>query len=555
MVKVFAQKARFLFQKKQTSIFSAALVIMVTVALSRVLGLIRVRMLAERFTADELGVYFAAFRLPNLLFELLVMGALSTAFIPVISQLIARGKNKEVFYVTSSVINIATVIFTIITLLLLVFLKETSMAIAPGFNKEELNTMILFARIMLVGQVVPLLIGNFLTGLLQSFRLFLIPALAPVLYNVGIIIGIIFLSPSQGLYGAVYGVVIGAILFLAVQIPLVYSLGYRHLFVIDHKDKDVRTIGKLMLPRTFGIAASQIDATVDLMLASLLGTRNVTIFNFAQQLQFLPVGLIGIPIATAALPSLSTSRELNNIEEFKDLFVKAFHQILFFVLPISTILIVLRIPIVRLVFGAERFDWPATVLTGMTVAYFSISLFAQSIVHLLTRAFYALNDSKTPVVGSIIAIITNIILSFLLILRYNLPVWGLGLSASVASIINAIILFLILHKKIGKFDLFNLIVPVIKMGTATVITGISLYIPMKLLDKLIFDTTRTINLIMLSTIATSIGLLVYIFVSWVLELEEVALFSLLAKKFVRVKQLFIETPREVVNEGDIQHSS
>lgn len=554
MVKLFARKAAFLFQRKQTSIFSAAVVIMTTVAASRILGLVRDRMLAARFTADELGIYFAAFRLPNLLFELLVMGALSTAFIPVISGLITKNKDKEAFHVASSVINIGILAFLVVSTLLFIFSKEVATVIAPGFNEEELNRLATFTRIMLLGQVPPLLIGNFLTGILQSYKLFIVPALAPVVYNIGIILSIIFLTPTLGLYAPVWGVVIGAVLFLIIQIPLVYSVGYRYRFTADYKNKDVRTVGKLMLPRTFGMAVSQIDTTVDLILASLLGARNVTIFNFAQHLQLVPIGLFGIPIATAALPSLSASNVKQSRNEFINLLVSSFNQILFLVLPASVILIVLRIPIVRLVFGAERFDWQATVITGKTLAAFSISLAAQSVIHLLTRAFFALHDSKTPVVIGIVSIIINTVLSIIFISLLKLPIWGLGLSASIASIFNATLLMTILYKKLKGINLDKFLIPTLKMGIATIITGVSLYVPMKLLDQLIFDTTRTINLLMLTAVATSIGLLVYIFISWVLALEEVALFIVFAKKMVKVKQIFINTPAEVIESTDI-HSA
>ncbi len=551
MVRVFARRAQLLFQKKQTTIFSAAVIIMTTVALSRILGLVRDRMLTARFTPEELGIYFAAFRLPNLIFELIVMGALSTAFIPVISGLIAKDKNEEAFRVASSVINIGTIIFVAITSLLFIFSQQVGRIIAPGFSDYELREWITFTRIMLVGQVAPLLIGNFLTGILQSFRLFIVPALAPVVYNLGIIGAILFLTPTVGLFAPVWGVVIGAVLFLLIQIPLMFSVGYKYSLVADYKNKEVRTVGKLMLPRTFGLAISQIDATVDLILSTLLGTRNVTIFNLAQHLQLVPVGLFAIPIATAALPSLSTSFVNGSKNEFKNLVVHAIHQILFFVLPASVLLIVLRIPVVRLVFGADRFDWPATVLTGKTLAAFSISLFAQSIIHLLARAFFAYHDSKTPVVIGVAAITINIILSIFFINTLKLPVWGLGLSASIASIINALLLFIVLYQKIDGVELKSFLVPIVKMGIATIITGISLYVPMKLLDQLIFDTTRTVNLIMLTAIASSIGLFVYIFISWVLALEEIALFIVFAKKVVKVKELFIETPQEVTEGSDV----
>ncbi len=552
MVKVFANNARLLFKRQQTSIFSASIVIMSTVAASRILGLVRDRMLAGRFSVDQLGIYFAAFRLPNLLFELLVMGALSTAFIPVITGLISKNKKEEAFVVATSVINITVVVFFFITLLMFIFSRQIAIVIAPGFNEAELADLIIFTRIMLVGQVIPLLVGNFLTGVLQSFRLFIIPAIAPVIYNIGIIFAIFFLSDTIGLYAPVIGVVIGAILFFIIQIPLVYSMGFRFKPILDYKNKHVRIVGKLMLPRTFGMAISQIDATVDLILATLLGARNVTIFNFAQHLQLVPIGLFGIPIATASLPSLSAASTNKVKADFKNILVSAFHQILFLVLPASVILVVLRIPLVRLVFGADRFDWEATVLTGKTLAAFSISLFAQSIIHLLTRAFFALHDSKTPVIIGICAILINVFTSISFITIIGFPIWGLGLSASIASIFNASLLFIVLYSKIGGLDLVKFTKPIAKMIFATIVTGISLYAPMKLLDELVLDTTRTINLILLTVIVTLIGLFVYIFISWVLALEEVTLFSAFAKKVIKVRQLLLDPGREV-SEGDTQH--
>ncbi len=552
MVIFLTKKTIYLFRKKQTSIFSAAFIIMVAVALSRFLGLIRDRMLTARFTADELGIYFAAFRLPNLLFELLVMGALTTAFIPVISRLIGRNKEAEAFRLVSDIINIGLFLFFLFAFFFFLFSDQIAKLIAPGFTSHEREKLIIFTRIMLFGQVPFLLMGNFFTGLLQSYKLFIIPALAPVVYNAGIILGIFFLTPFFSLYGPVWGVVIGAFLFLAIQIPLIYSLGYRYQLTANLKNPAVKTVGKLMLPRTFRMAVSQIDTTVDLILASLLGARNVTIFNLAQHLQLVPVGLFGIPIATAALPSLSLKSFKEDREEFVNLLVNSFNQIIFFVLPASILLVVLRIPIVRLVFGADRFDWQATILTGQTLAAFSLSLTAQSVVQLLARAFFALEDSKTPVLIGIISIVFNTLLSVFFLLFLKLPIWGLGLSASLASLLNALLLLIVLQKRI-QIKLSQILLPFLKILFATLITGVFLYVPMKLFDQLIFDTTRTINLLLLTGTVSLIGLVVYLFISWVLALEQIALFLILAKKVVNVKQILLETPQEVVEGGEVNN--
>lgn len=535
--------------RRQTSIGSAALILASMVATSRFLGLIRDRLLAARFSADELGVYFAAFRIPNLLFELLVMGALTTAFIPVFTRYLTGGKEGEAWRMAAIIINTSLILLAAVAVPLFIWAPTVSRLFAPGFTSEQIAQMAQFTRVILILQVAPLLVGNFFTGILQSFRSFLVPAIAPVVYNIGIIVGIMTFTSSLGLLAPVVGVGLGALLFMMIQIPVLGSLGYRHMFIMDLKHKGVRDVFKLMGPRTLGLGATQIDTTVDLMLASLLGARMVTIFNFAQHLQQLPVGLFGATIAQAALPTLSLSAANNEKGELKRAITTSLHQMLFFILPVSVLFIVLRTPIVRLVFGASRFDWDATVLTGMTLSMFSLSLGAQAVVHLLARAYYALYDSKTPVVIAVGSIFVNTVLSVLFITWFGMPVWSLGLSTSIASIAHAVVLFMCLDKRLELFSRIELFVPLIKMGVAALAAGVAIYIPLKLFDQLVFDTTRTFGLILLTGTATSIGLVVYFFLSWVMGVGEVHSFLSMIKRVRRVPAILLEPAREVINGG------
>lgn len=520
---------------------------MTAVFLSRIMGLLRDRLLTARFTPHQLGVYFAAFRLPNLIFELLVMGSLSTAFIPVFSKYLSQKRKKEAFKMASSLINIGGLILFFLTLPLLFFAPQFCQLIAPGFSDQEIELMASFTRIMILAQAFPLLIGNFLTGILQSFNRFLIPALAPVIYNVGIITGVLLFSSRLGLYGPVLGVVLGAFLFMIIQVPLALWLGYRHVFVFNLDHQGVKEVGRLMLPRTLGLAVSQIDSTVDLILASFLGAGSVAVFNFAQHLQQVPIGLFGAPIAQAALPLFSRFSNEKSLKKFRENFLGSFHQILFLVLPSSVLLIILRIPMVRLVFGADRFDWQATVLTGKTLALFSLSLFAQGLVHLLARAFYALHDTKTPVKIGAFCVLINTLLSVLFIKVFVWPVYALGLSASIASVLNFGFLLFFLNEKVNGFNKKRLFWPAIKIFTASGITAVFLYIPMKLLDQLVFDTTRTINLLFLTGIASFSGLSCYLFLAWFFEIKEVGTFLDLIKRLARARKIFFETSREVIN--------
>ena len=539
----------FFFSKKQSSVRSAATVLMSMVLVSRVLGLIRDRLLASRFDPDILGVYFAAFRIPNLVFELLVMGTLTAAFIPVFTKYITDNKEDDAWRISSTLIHACTILFALFSVPLLVYTDWVCRLIAPGFSPSQITQMIGFTRFMIVFQVFPLLIGNFFTGILQSYNLFFAPAAAPVIYNIGIIVAIVTLTPFLGIWAPVVGVGIGALLFICIQIPSLIAVGYTHKPVLDLSHKGVREVGKLMIPRTVGLAVSQIDTTVDLILSTLLGARMVTIFQFAQHLQMLPVGLFGTSVAQAAFPLLSQASARNDKELFKKTLISGVNQMLFFIMPMSVFFIVFRIPIVRLVFGASRFDWAATVATGMTLSAFSISLFAQSISSLFTRAFFALYDSKTPVLIGVVTILLNATLSIFFVSYMKYPVWSLGLSTSIASILNTLLLYVLLSRKLPSFGVADIGASPVKITIAALVMGIALYIPLKLLDQLVFDTTRISGLILLTGVSGFIGISCYLFFVWVLGVSELQSFLSLLDKVRKPKQVVLEPAQEVVNNG------
>lgn len=524
---------------------------MLMVLVSRILGLVRDRLLSGRFLPDELGVYFAAFRLPNFLFELLVTGAITAAFIPVFSRLLTEKKAEKAWQMTAVLINLSLVVLLLIMVPILIFTREISAILAPGFSERELSTMVNFTRFMLMAQVLPLMIGNYFVGVLQSFSLFFLPAIAPVVYNLGIITGIVIFSPQFGLFGAVLGVGLGAGLFLAIQLPLVWKLGWRPVWRFDIKTPGVLEVLRLMAPRTFSLTIAQIDTTVDLMLASLLGTRMITIFNFAQQLQLLPIGVFGVTIAQAALPTLSQNASQADYVKFKTTIITAAHQMLFFVLPAAALFMVLRIPIVRLVFGAARFDWQATVLTGQTLSMFSISLFAQALSQLLARGFFALYDSRTPMIIGIGNIFFNTLLSIVFIQVLGWPIWALGLSTSVASILQVSFLYIFLSRRVGGFSALDTFLPVAKMLVAAATTGLALYVPLKLFDQLIFDTTRVFGLLLLTGMTGTIGISCYLFLSWVLGVGEVKPLFLLFNK-LRRQHLVLFNPVSELTDGEVR---
>jgi len=535
-----------IIHRKQGTLGSASVVLMAMVIISALFGLVRYRIMNDRFLPDQTGIFLAAFRLPNLLFELLAMGGVSAAFIPIYTKYINVNSNEEGFKLASFVINWAMVIVFLLSMPIFIWTEPISRIMAPGFNDLQINQMSDFTRFMIFFQVMPLVLGNFLTGILQSHRLFIIPAIAPILYNIGIIIGILLFSSGIGIFSAVIGVAIGAALFVIIQIPTLYFIGYRHIIKLNISHQGVRDTGRLMLPRIIGMGASQIDSTVDLALASFIGPKAITAFFLAQSLQQVPIRLFATTISQAALPSLSHLTASSDLELLKKSIIQAFELVAFFVLPISMFLIVLRIPVVRIIFGASLFDWEATVMTALTLSMFGFSLIAQSGTQLFRRVYYALYNTKIPMFISFSSIIVNIICSVYFLWVVKLPSWALGMSTSIARWVNVILLVLVLVNKFKIFSLFELIKEPIKMFVASVISTISVYVLLKLLDQLVIDTTRVFGLVVLTIISSAIGGMIYLFISWVLGIGQFKSMLNIFKKFRQLKFFFYEPAGDLV---------
>lgn len=512
---------------KQTNIFSAALFIILTTVFSQLLGLFKYRILVSFFGAsDDLGVFFAAFRVPDFIFSVVIAGALSTSFIPIFSEYVAHNKRREADLFTSSLLTIGVLFYIVVSILIIIFAFPLASSIAPGFSTSELRLM---AQFMIVIQLAQLffILGTVATAVLQSLQHFLIPGMATAFYNLGIIIGLLLLAPFIGIYAASIGVVIGSFLFFIVQVPVLIHSGFTYKPILDFKNGVMKVI-QLMIPRSMTLIVTQLAITANVFFASFLGARSLVIFDLAQTLVLAPVVLFGQSIAQASFPALS--QKTHDKKTFNHIFVSSFTQILYLTLPIAALLAVLRIPVVRLFFGASRFDWAATVDTGRTLAYFSIAIAPASLMYLFARAFYAYKDTKTPLVVTIITVGVNIFLSYLFLLVLGLPIFFLAGAFSIANVLAIILLFFLLDKKIS-LPKKHIIVTTIKIGICAFLTGIALYIPIKLLDQLVFDTTRTINLILLTGIASLAGFLTYVFFTWIFKIQEASYILAVIKKF------------------------
>lgn len=524
-----------LLNHSSKTVFSAAVILAVTALTSRVLGLFRDRLLAGKFGAgDALDAYFAAFRLPDLIYCILVTGAISSAFIPVFAQYWQKDR-KEAWHLTSGVFNLISLILVGLALLFVFLAPWLISVIAPGFTGEKRELTVALTRIMFLS---PIFLGmsSVLGGVLQYFHRFFVYSLAPIFYNLGIIFGIIFLVPSFGLKGLAWGVVLGAFLHFLIQLPsAVYSgFHWQKTFTIFHEG--IRKIIKLTIPRTIGLIGTQINFWVITAIGSTLASGSIAVFNFSNNLQYVPIGIIGISFATATFPVLAKSVAEKDKENFSRGFFSTFNQVLFWVLPISVIFFLLRAQIVRVVLGTGQFGWADTRLTAAALGIFSLSVFAQSLIPLLSRAFYSFHDTKTPVLISIFSVILNIVFSFIfvrLLTGENLfssfvsqslkleglkdfSVLGLAIAFSLASILN---FFLLIRKFSRKVDFWKrkaILDSLVKMILSCILMAIVIYVLLYFFAAIV-NTRTFVGIFIQACGAAGGGIIVYFLTALILK--------------------------------------
>jgi putative peptidoglycan lipid II flippase len=521
--------------KSQNTILSAAAVIFVSSGLSAILGIFKNRLLASYFgVSDQLAIFYTADRIPNLVFSVLIVGAISTIFIPVFMSELKKSRDKA-FGTASTVICATFLFFLVAGSGVYIFSQDIIRLLGVGkFTQGQVVLGSNIMRLMLISQFV-LVGGSLVSSLLQAYKYFLVPAIAPILYNAGMIIGIVFLSKTYGIYGPAYGTIIGAVLHLLIQIPAIKHTGFTPFLKLDWHDKGFAQLLELAPPRVLSVLITSALATINNSFALLISEASVVYLKFGTQLMSFPVTLFGASIAAACLPTLSAEDGSDGYVQFKKTFLTSLHQMNFLVLPASAILLILRIPVVRIVFGVSNFPWSATVSTGLILGIFTFSIFPQSAVYLISRAFYAVKDTLTPVKVSVVTAVINIALSLIFIGVFHWGVWAVALSFVITSFLDMVFMLRLLGKKIGGFDFWELMKPFLKMSLASTAMAITLYVPIKLLDQVIFDTTRTINLLILTGIAGLCGGITYLVFTKALKIQEVQLFYQLLRKLKLTK--------------------
>ena len=445
----------------------AGLIVSGAFLVSRVLGWVRVVVIVNGgIPGADLDSFFAAFRLPDLVFQLVAAGALSSAVIPIVSALLATDDTARAWRVVSTIANLMLAGLLVLAVVVQIAAPAIIPAITPGFTQEQWSRTVDLTRIMILGPIF-LALGSLATSVLNAQGRFAASAIAPIVYNLAIIGAALFLVPSLGVTGLAIGVVAGSVVHLGIQIVPLRALGFRYERSVDLDDAEARQALKLMAPRALGLGAGQITFVVVTSLASTLFIGAVTGFNVAFTLLQIPIGVIGVPLGIVVLPSLSREAAVGNLTEFAALMSRAIRLIVFVMIPITAIAIVLRSEVVRLLFGDAKLDAFALDQTATTLAAFLFGLTAHALIAVLARAFYARQDTRTPVAAAILAVVVNSTLAALLVGPLGLP--GLGLAIAIAAWLETIVLMVLLKRSLPELA----IRPVLSLGIRSVVVAIA----------------------------------------------------------------------------------
>jgi len=436
------------------SIARAGIVVSGAYLASRLLGYLRVVVIATTFGAGpDLDSFLTAFRIPDLIFQLVAAGAVASALVPIVSGFTATGQQARAWRIVSTVANLMLLALLGLAALAFAFAPALLPILAPGFDATELARTVDLTRIMLIGPIL-LGLGAVATAALNGGKRFAASAIAPIVYNLAIIGAAVILAPSLGVTGLAIGVVAGSAGHLLIQLPPLRRAGFRWRPRIDLADDEARHAFLLMAPRALGLGATQLIFVVLTSLASTLGAGAISAYTIAFSLLQIPIGVIGMPLGIVLFPSLAGELALGRTGTYLAIVGRALRVLTFVMLPLTAIGMILRVQIVELLLGYGRFDAAAVDLTAATLLTFLVGLPAHGIIDVLARSFYARKDTTTPVVAAILGVIVTIALAMLLIGPMALPALGLALSAGAWA--EAVWLFAALRRREHDLDLVEL---------------------------------------------------------------------------------------------------
>jgi putative peptidoglycan lipid II flippase len=494
-------------------------------------ALLRDRLFAAQFGAGHiLDSYYAAFRIPDLVYNLLILGTLSVAFIPVFTEHLVKDED-EAERVGNTILTAAVLLVSVICGVLYFFVPWlTRTLIAPGFSGQTYDNAVVLTKIFLLSPII-FTASSVFGSVLNSLNRFLMVSIAPVLYNLGIMFGIVFLYPRFGIRGLGYGVILGALLHLLTQIIGAAIAGFKYKPWFDLRHPGVRKIFKLLLPRIISIDNAQISLWIASFVGSFLAAGSIVEFNFAENLQMVPIGIFALSFAAAAFPNLSEQASRRQPKEFAETLFRTMVNVLYFIIPSAILFIVLRAQIVRVIYGTGSFNWTATELTANALGIFAISMAFQSVTPLFARAFYARQNTIIPMIASLGSAVINIGASVFLGRMFG--VLGLSAGFCIASIVNAVILFVLLMPKIENGEFIKAWSEVIKILISSLALGIVTYFSLYFV-QIFLPLDKTINVLTQGLLAGILGMLVYFGITKMLGMAQSNLaIQIIKRRFIR----------------------
>lgn len=504
------------------SVTWAAALLGVATLLSKFLGMFRDRLLSGAFGAGaELDAYYAAFRAPDFMFGLFVAGAISAGFIPVFTRYVVRDGNGRMgdasSLFASRVISIMGVILALISVVGAACAQWFVPFYTSGFAPEHQQTAILLTRLMFVS---PFFLGlsAVFSGILQTYKRFLVYSLAPIVYNLGIVLGVALLAGRFGIFGAVIGVVVGSFLHMSIQLVSVLRLGFRFSFLLGLKDDGMKEIGRMMVPRTASLALEHVNLIILTGIASTLGVGSIAVFNLALNLQSLPVGVLGVSFAVASFPFIAELVERGDSDGAKLEFSRIVRLVMFMVIPATVAFVLLRAQIVRVVLGTGNFDWSNTVDTADALALFSISMFAQALLPFIVKTFFAFHNVRFPLMVAAASIVFERLLAWKLI-DLGMGTSGLVLAYSVSAAMRITLLWVLLRVLIGALDERRILGSLTVMMAAAVAMGVVMQ-GIKAMVGSVVDMQTFLGIFTQGALAGTVGIAVYFAVTYLLGSEE-----------------------------------
>jgi putative peptidoglycan lipid II flippase len=434
--------------RRRASLVKSAGIVAGAFVVSRLLGLAREIVLARQFgTSEAFSAYVSAFRIPDLLFLVVMAGAFGSAFIPVFSGFLGDGEDEAAWKLASVVLNVSGVLVILMAAAAWVFAPElVRYVVAPEASDTAREVTVECMRILLLSPIF-LGFGIAAKGILEGQDLFALPALAPIVYNAATILGAIILGPCIGVYGVAIGVVAGAVGFLLLQIPGLVRSGMRYSFSFNPRAPGVGEVARLLAPRLIGQAAFQLNFIAVTNLAWRTGEQSVSALNYAWQLLMLPHGILALSVSTVILPTLSRLWQAGDTAAFRVTLGNALRPLFFLSFPAAVILFAFRLPIVQTLFQTGAFSAESTTLVAAPLAFLAAGLVSYAMVEALTRAFYAMHDTRTPVIAGIGIVALNVVVGVLLL--DQMGYLALALALSLSTTVEALILVVVLGQRIG----------------------------------------------------------------------------------------------------------